>query len=131
MLHEMVHGDLKALFHALADGDGRHDHDELRPAVALVQLEHGLDVHIGLARARLHLHIQTAPPQVAHQRGGLLDVVLGLQCADILKQPLVRQIYVFIAVASLFDQVELFPELVPQHGHLLILRLRVRCAQIA
>lgn len=49
---------LKGLINALADGDARHDHDELAPTVMLVQLIHRLDVGIGLANARLHFNRQ-------------------------------------------------------------------------
>ena len=48
----------KRLLHALADGDARHDDDELAPAVALVQLEDRLDVAVGLAGAGLHLDVE-------------------------------------------------------------------------
>ncbi len=34
---------------------GWYHHDKLAPAVVLVQLEHGLDVGVGLAHAGLHL----------------------------------------------------------------------------
>ena len=45
----MLGRDLERFVHAFTDGDaGDHD-DELGPAVALVQLEHRLDVAVGLA----------------------------------------------------------------------------------
>ena len=46
--------DLKGLVHALADGDRRHDDDELHPSVPLVEFVDGLDVGVGFADARLH-----------------------------------------------------------------------------
>ncbi len=46
---------LERFIDALADGDGRHNDDELAPAVALVQLIHRFDIGIGLAGAGLHL----------------------------------------------------------------------------
>ena len=58
--HEMLLQHGEALIDAFADGDAGHHHDELRPAEAFVHLEHGLDIDVGLARARLHLHIQRA-----------------------------------------------------------------------
>ena len=41
-------------FHAFPDGDGGHHHDEFFEAVAVVQLEHGAQIDIRFARARLH-----------------------------------------------------------------------------
>ena len=46
---------LKALQHTFAYGDAGDHHHELCPAVTLVQLIHGLDIGIGLARTRFHL----------------------------------------------------------------------------
>ena len=46
---------LKALQHSFAYGDAGDHHHELRPAVTLVQLIHGLYIGIGLARTRFHL----------------------------------------------------------------------------
>ena len=50
----LLHGE-KTLIYALSDGDAGHYDDKLGPAILLVQLKHGLDVGIGLARTRLHL----------------------------------------------------------------------------
>ena len=50
--------DLQGFGHPFADGDAGHHDDELAPAVLPVQLEHGLDVAIGLAGAGFHLDIQ-------------------------------------------------------------------------
>ena len=52
---EVLARGLEALEDALADGNARHDDDELRDAVAAVQLVDGADVHVGLAGAGLHL----------------------------------------------------------------------------
>ena len=57
-LQEVLSRDLQRLVHALSDGNARHHDDELAPAKAFVQLEHALDVAIGLASARLHLDIE-------------------------------------------------------------------------
>ena len=53
---EVLTGDLQCLVHPLFDGDRWHHNHELREAIALVQLEHGSQVHVGLARAGFHLH---------------------------------------------------------------------------
>ena len=49
---------LKGLINTLADGNARHDHDELTPTVVLVQLIHGLDVGISLADTGFHFNRQ-------------------------------------------------------------------------
>ena len=54
----MILRHLKGLINTLADGNARHDHDELAPAVMLVQLIHGLNVGIGLADAGFHFNRQ-------------------------------------------------------------------------
>ena len=58
---EVVGRDLQRLVDPFADGDRWHHDDELRPTVALVQLENGLDVTVGLARAGLHLDVEVNP----------------------------------------------------------------------
>ena len=69
LLQEVLRHDLEGFQHPFADGDARHHDDELAPAVALVQLEHRLDVAVGLARAGLHLDVEI---DVAHR--GLLQL---------------------------------------------------------
>ena len=84
LLHEMVRHGVKALAHTLADSDGRHHDDELAPAVALVQLEHRLDVDVGLARARLHLHVKRARAKIGLcQSVGHVNVVPHLNPPDV------------------------------------------------
>lgn len=101
LLHEVIHGDVEGLLHALADGDGGHHNDKLAPAVPLVQLKHGFDVDVGFARARFHFHVQRAAAQVTHQALGLMDVVFGLDGADIGQQFLGRQTNRIVFVASI------------------------------
>jgi len=57
-LREMFLRHLKRLIDALADGNARHDHDELAPTIVLVQLIHGLDVGISLTNTCFHLNGQ-------------------------------------------------------------------------
>jgi hypothetical protein len=65
----MVGGEFERREHALADRHARHHHDELAPAVPPVQLEDGLDEHVRLAGARLHLDVEVEPPgRAGHQR---------------------------------------------------------------
>ena len=75
---------LERFIDALADGDGRHNDDELAPAVALVQLIHRFDVGIGLARAGLHFdrEIDARPGQLV--RG--FQTVPALHRAQIVQQ---------------------------------------------
>ncbi len=104
VLHEMILRDLEGFLHAFADGDGRHHDDELAPAIALVQLEHRLDVHIGFARAGFHLHIQTAAALALHQYAGLADVVFRLDGANIVEQLAVGEDEVFVEKAGIVQQ---------------------------
>ena len=60
---------LEALEDALADGDARHDDDELGNAVAAVQLVDGADVDVGLAGAGLHLDGEVSQTPVGEDVG--------------------------------------------------------------
>lgn len=42
----------------LTDGNARHHHNELAPAIPCVQFKHGFDIAIGFARSRLHFHVK-------------------------------------------------------------------------
>ena len=63
MSHEVLFELLEALVDAFSNRDGRHDDHVLHPTVLLVQLVNRLDVRVGLADTRLHLHgkIDTVP----------------------------------------------------------------------
>ncbi len=63
----MVFGDLEGLVDAFLDRDRRHDDHELREPEALVQLENGAQVHVGLARSGLHLHGEVRRVQVGRR----------------------------------------------------------------
>ena len=91
ILHKMVGGDLKRLFHALTDRNGGNDHNKLTPAVLLVQLEHRFDVDIGFTGAGFHLNVQAAAPHVVYQLRRELDVVLALQRVNVLQKLIIRQ----------------------------------------
>ena len=62
MLHKVVCGDFEGLLYALTDRNRGNDHNKLAPAVLFVQLEHRLDIDIGLARAGFHFNIKAATP---------------------------------------------------------------------
>ena len=102
-LHKVIGSDLKGLLYALTDGDTRHNNDKFAPTIPLVQLEHGLDVNIGLACAGFHLNIQRTPAQRCHQLVRLMDVCFCLQCADVLKQLLIGQLECFVLKAGIVD----------------------------
>ena len=55
---KMLLRDFERFRNAFADGDARHHDDELRPAVARIELEHGLGIHVRFARARFHFHVK-------------------------------------------------------------------------
>ena len=84
---EMLLRHVDALEHAFADGDARHDDDELSEAVGLVQLEDGAEIDVGLAGAGLHLDGKLA----ALKRRDLLDVVCFLDRMDVLENFVIRQ----------------------------------------
>ena len=85
LLEEVLLGGLERLLHALANGDGGHDHNELAPTVAPVELQHRLGVDVGLAGARLHLHVQVAGDSrhVAAGGLGLVKLVETLHAANV------------------------------------------------
>src|SRR6266496_5676752 len=57
---EVILGNLEGLIDAFLDGDRGNDDDELRKAVAPVQLEDRAQIDVGFARARLHLYREVA-----------------------------------------------------------------------
>lgn len=107
-LGEMIRRDLQGLLHPLANGDGRHHDDELRPAVTLVQLENSLDVAVGLARTGFHLHVQM------NARGGqrLLAVggldrhprPLGIEGGELAERLRQRQVLQALHLLHIFQQ---------------------------
>ena len=105
-LHKVIGSDLKGLLYAFTDGDTRHNNDKFAPTIPLVQLEHGLDVNIGLACAGFHLDIQRASSQRCYQLVRLMDVCFCLQCADVLKQLLIGQLECFVLKAGIVDQIQ-------------------------
>ena len=60
---EMRRRVLECALDPLADGDAGHDDDVFRPAITPMQLEDGLDIDVGLARASLHLDVQRTSAQ--------------------------------------------------------------------
>ena len=86
VLHEVFRCILEGLINALPNGNAGNHHNELAPAVLLVQLKHGFDVNIGFARACFHLHIQIDPAQLPDKGSILTNVVLLLKPLDILEQ---------------------------------------------
>ena len=97
----MVGGNFKGFFHALSDSDGRNNNNELTPAVFFIQLEHRLDINIGLTGTSLHFNIKAAPAQIFHKIWRLFDVVLALYLLNIHQQLIVRQFYHFVFIADI------------------------------
>ena len=121
-LHEVIRSDFERLLHALTNGDGRHDNDEFAPAIALVQLEHGLDVDIRLARSGFHFHVQRAAAQLPHQMIGQANIVLRLNGADVLKQFVRIQSDIFVFIAGIIEDIVEGKLRVGKHRKLPILR---------
>ena len=61
LLRKMLLRHLKRLIHPLAYSHARHHHDELAPAVVLVQFVHGFDIGVGLADTSFHFDGQIEP----------------------------------------------------------------------
>ena len=85
-LHEVVLHHLETLLHAFPDGNGGDHHNELAPPILLIQLEHGLDVNIGLSCTCFHFHIQRAGPHMPGKRRRFLNIAALLDFPDILKK---------------------------------------------
>lgn len=105
ILHKMVGGDLKRLFHALTDCNGGNDHNKLTPAVFLVQLEHGFDIDIGFTGSGFHLNVQAAAPHVVYQLRGELDVVLALQRVDVLQKLIIGKRHSLVFITGIAQQI--------------------------
>ena len=88
-LRKMLLRHLKGLINALADGNARHDHDELAPTIVLVQLIHGLDVGIGLADAGFHFNRQIITTFQLVRR---LDLIGALHLLQMFQNQLVRKL---------------------------------------
>ena len=59
--------DFERFRNAFANGNARHHDDELRPAVARIELEHGLGIHVRFARACFHFHVKFHCAQIMMQ----------------------------------------------------------------
>ena len=92
LLGKMLLGHLKGFIHALPDGHAGNDNNKLAPAVVLVQLEHGLDVGVGLAHTGLHLNGEIVAVGPSLQLVRRLDLVGALDFVQLLQNPLVGQL---------------------------------------
>ena len=124
VFHKVVCGNLKGFFDSLPDCNGRHHHNKLAPAVLLVQLEHGFDIHIGFTGTGFHLDIQAATSQLLHQLRGEFDVVLTLDFLDIGKQLLIGQRHSLVLVAGIVEGICQLRVLTGTSQHRLIDRVR-------
>ena len=91
-LGKMLLGHLKGLIHALSDSYAGNDNNKFAPAVVLVQLEHGLDVGVGLAHTGLHLNGEVVAVGPSLQLVRRLDLVGALDFVQLLQNPLVGQL---------------------------------------
>lgn len=58
------------LGHTLADSDARHNNDELRPVVELVEFKHRLNIDVGLACTGFHLDVEVDGAEAVDPRKG-------------------------------------------------------------
>ena len=119
-----------ALMTSIGRREANSSRDELAPAVLPVQLEHRLDVDIGLARAGLHLNIQAAPPQAFDKGCGEPDVVLALQGLNVVQKLLVGKFDGFVSIARVVQRVNTVRALVWDSERSLT-RLRLDSATVA
>ena len=82
----MIYRNVEALLHTLSDSDAWNHHDKLGPAILLVQFEHGLDIDVCLSRTGFHLHVELAGSEFLTESFILMDVVLGLNLSDVVKE---------------------------------------------
>ena len=123
MLHKVVCGDLKGFFHALTDRNRGNDHDELAPAVLLVQFEHRLDIDIGFARAGFHFNIKAATPQVFDKGSRELDIVLTLQGLNVVQKLFIGKLNGFVFITGIVQRIDDFKLLIGHtEGHLIRFR---------
>ena len=86
LLHEVIYRDVEALLHTLSDSNAWNHHDKLGPAILLVQFEHGLDIDVCLSRTGFHLHIKLAGTEFLTEFLILMDIVIGLNLSDVVKE---------------------------------------------
>ena len=83
-------GGLKGFVDAFPDSNRRHHDDELAPAVALIQLVHGLDVCIGFSGAGFHLNGQIDARPCQSFRG--FETITPLDCLQVFQDMGVGQL---------------------------------------
>ena len=101
MLVKMLLHHTEALADTLANCNAWNDNDKLAPAIALVQLEHGLDVNIGFTGTGFHFHLQRAATELCDKGIRCLDVVSVLDVADIGKKLAAVKLYAGICKAHI------------------------------
>ena len=99
MLHEVVFEHTERLSHALADGDARHNDDELAPAILFVEFKHRFDIDVGLACAGLHFDVEIHHTVAGGKSGARHDLVSNLHFADIGEKLFLVKFNIGIAVA--------------------------------
>ena len=85
-IHKVILRHFKRLFDPFANSDARHYDDEFGKPVAFIELEHRFDIHIRLARARLHLYIQIDRTELLRESLRLVEIGKRLSIFDIGKQ---------------------------------------------
>ena len=82
----MIYRNVEALLHSFSDGDAWNHHDKLGPAILLVQFEHRLDIDVCLSSTGFHLHVELAGTELLTEFFILMDIVLGLNLSDVVKE---------------------------------------------
>ena len=92
---------VETLLHSFAYGNAWHNDDKLCPTVAFVQLEHCLDIDVGLTSTGLHFYIELAGSKALYHLIAKVDVVLCLYLMDVLQQLILRKHYLAVLVACI------------------------------
>ena len=91
-LHEVFGGNLEGFIDSFANRNRRHHDDKLGPAIAAVQLEHGLDVAIGFTGAGFHFDIEINRTDLgADQCCRSMEILPLLHGMDVRQKLILRQ----------------------------------------
>ena len=82
----MLLGHFKGLLNSLSDCDRRNNDDKLGETVSLVELEHRLDINVGLTRTGLHFHVEINRTEVMGKGVRFFDICDRLNIFDVIKE---------------------------------------------
>ena len=125
----MVLRHFKRLFDPFADGNARHYDDEFGKPVAFIELEHRFNIHIRLARARLHLHVQIDRAELLRESLRLVEIRKRLNIFDIGKQLLRRELDARIGKADIVLFLQRHITVEERHLRILLCDAFIHCVQ--